>query len=316
MGSNFKKFLAHRLCHQHRGSHIAGKDHIQEKSCVGKSGAKKDLVGKILTKEKLDASKILAKKELVSGLVPISKTVPIAKNVSAGSRSRQGPRQEGMSDLREQYQQVQRQAGGTRARRRPDKAASPDRKGQRVVSKPFFWTETQQMKAEPNSSKVESSGQQEQKKEQRRGAPQLEHSWQHREMVPRQTQTKAREKPRPELEGAAQPREGNKKPSGARIRRYKSLPQGTWSRLKREASNLFNMLKAANTARRHTAGTQILEKGHTELGPATRRQEAQGGGPRAVAGWSQGRAGQSRQPGQKGTRQLGELQALTPPYAQ
>ena len=111
------------------------------------------------------------RKSLFPVLVPISKTVPIAKKVSARPRSRQGPRQEGMSDLREQYQQVQRQAGGTRARRRPDKAASPDRKGQRVVSKPFFWTENQQMKAEPNSSKVESSGQQEQKKEQRRGRP-------------------------------------------------------------------------------------------------------------------------------------------------
>ena len=43
LGSNFKKFLAHRLCHQHRGSHSAEKNLIQEKSRVGKSGAKKDL---------------------------------------------------------------------------------------------------------------------------------------------------------------------------------------------------------------------------------------------------------------------------------
>ena len=128
-----------------------------------------------------------------------------------------------------------------------------------------------------------------------------------------QTQTKAREKPRPELEGAAQPREGNKKPSGARIRRYKSLPQGTWSRLKREASNLFNMLKAANTARRHTAGTQILEKGCTGLGPAPRRQGAQGGGPQAASGWGQGAEGQSSQPGQEGTSTPGKLQALVLP---
>ena len=128
------------------------------------------VVQRTLLLEKLVAGKILAKKKFVSGLVPISKTVPITKKVSAGPRSRQGPRQEGRSELREQYKQGQRQAGGTRARRRPEKVASLDRKGHRVVSKPSLWTENQQMKAEPNSSKIKSSWQQEQEKEQRRGA--------------------------------------------------------------------------------------------------------------------------------------------------
>ena len=150
----------------------AGKDHIQEKSCVGKIVAKKVLVGKILAKKKLVAGEILAKKKFDSGLIPISKTVPIVKKVSAGPRSHHGPKQEDRSEAREQYKQGQRQACWTRARKRPDKAASPDREGQRVVSKPSFWTENQQMKAEPNSSKIESSRQQEQEKEQRLGARQ------------------------------------------------------------------------------------------------------------------------------------------------
>ena len=79
-------------------------------------------------------------------------------------------------------------------------------------------------------------------------------------------QAEARVKPRPELDGTAQPREGNKKPSGARIRRYTSLPQGAWSILQREAGNHFNMLKATNTARRHTVGTQIPEKEQLQEG--------------------------------------------------
>ena len=97
--------------------------------------------------------------------------------------------------------------------------------------------------------------------------PQLEHSLQHREV--------AREKPRPEPAGTARPREGNRKPSGPRIRRCTSLPQGAWSRLQREAGNHFNVLNATNTARRHTVGTQIPEKGSPGIGPAPRRQEAQ-----------------------------------------
>ena len=168
-GGHSKRFLVHRLHHQHRGGHSsgqgggthevrAGKDQIQENSRVGKSGAKKALVGKILAKEKHDAGKILAKKKFLSGLVPI------IKKVSARPRSRQGPRQEGRSEPRELYKQGQRQACWTGARKRPDKAASPDREGQRVVPEPSFWTENQQMKAEPNSSKIESSRQQEQKR--------------------------------------------------------------------------------------------------------------------------------------------------------
>ena len=59
---NVAKFLAHRLRQQHHRSHSAGKDYIQEKSCIEKRGAKKDFDGKILTKGKLDAEKIRAKK--------------------------------------------------------------------------------------------------------------------------------------------------------------------------------------------------------------------------------------------------------------
>ena len=54
-----------------------------------KRGAREDIDGKILTKGKLDAGKVRAKKELVSGSAPISKTVPIAKKLSAGPGSRQ-----------------------------------------------------------------------------------------------------------------------------------------------------------------------------------------------------------------------------------
>ena len=95
-----------------------------------------------------------------------------------------------------------------------------------------------------------------------------------------------------------------------------SLPQGALSRLQREAGNPFNVLKATNTARRHTAGTQSPEKGRPGLVPVPGAQEAQGGGPRAAAGGGQERAGQSIQPEHKGMRQPGELQAPIPHYEQ
>ena len=123
--------------------------------------------------------------------------------------------------------------------------------------------------------------------------PLQEHKGQQRDETLRERQVEAMKKPRIEQNGTTRQKKGNRKPSGASIRRYTSLPQGVWSRLQREAGNLFNVLKAANTAKRHTAGTQTLEKGHTGLGPAPRTQEAQGGRLRAAAGGGQGRAGLS-----------------------
>ena len=136
-----------------------------------KRGAREDIDGKILTKGKLSADKIRAKKELVSGPAPISKTVSIAKKLSTGPGSRQGTRQEDRRERREQYKQVQRQEGGNGTRRRPDKAANQDREGQRVVSKPSYWTGTQQMKAELNNSQIENSGTQEKKRSSVRRRP-------------------------------------------------------------------------------------------------------------------------------------------------
>ena len=173
---------------------------------MGKIVAKKALVGKILTKKKLVAGEILAKKKFVSGLVPTSKTVPIIKKVSAWPRSRQGPRQEDRSEPREQCNQGQRQACWTRARKRPGKAASSDREGQRVVSEPSFWTENQQMKADMNSSKIESSRPQEQEKEQRLGA--------------------RREKPNMEPLRTVRPRGRNRASPMAGTRSCTSQPQG------------------------------------------------------------------------------------------
>ena len=146
--------------------------------------------------------------------------------------------------------------------------------------------------------------------------PQQDHNWQHREETLRERQAEARKKPRLELNGTTRQRKGNRKPSGARIRRYTSLPQGAWSKLQREAGNPFNVLKAANTARRHTAGTQSPEKGRPGIGPVPGGQEAQGSGTRAAAGEGQERAGQNRQLEQKERRQPGELQAPIPHYKQ
>ena len=56
------------------------------------------------------------------------------------------------------------------------------------------------------------------------------YSWQQEQGKERRRLTE-REKPRPEPAGTARPREGNRKPFGARIRRYTPLPQGAWSRL-------------------------------------------------------------------------------------
>ena len=91
-----------------------------------------------------------------------------------------------------------------------------------------------------------------------------------------------------------------------------SLPQGAWSKLQREAGNPFNVLKAANTDRRHTAGIQSPEKGRPGIGPVPGGQEAQGSWTRAAAGEGQERAGQNRQLEQKERRQPGELQAPYP----
>ena len=111
----------------------AGKACVQGKSRAGKIFAKKALAGKALTKKRLVAGEVLAKKKFIAGLVPVSKAVPIVKKVSAGPGCRQGPRQEGGSEPREQCKQVPKQAGGTRARKRQDNAASRDRERQGVV---------------------------------------------------------------------------------------------------------------------------------------------------------------------------------------
>ena len=91
------------------------------------------------------------------------------------------------------------------------------------------------------------------------------------------------------------------------------LPQGVWNRLQRKTSYQFDVLKAANTARGHTAKTQLPEEERSEIGPAPREQGAQGGSPQAAAGWGQGGAGQSSQPRQEETRTPGKLQARVPP---
>ena len=101
------------------------------------------------------------------------------------------------------------------------------------------------------------------------------------------------ERLRLEMDETARPRKGNKTASRARIRRCTPLPQGAWSRLQRKASDQFDVLKAANTARGHTARTQLPEEGRSGIGPAPREQGAQGGSPQAAAGWGQGGTGQS-----------------------
>ena len=192
----------------------------------------------------------------------------------------------------------------TEAREKQDKAASRDKEVQGGTPKtPRQETILQKM--------AKGEG----RRRERRWLKCRIYSWQQEQGKKWRRRTE-REKPRPELAVTTRPREGNRKPAGARIRRHTSLPQGAWRRLQREAGNYFNVWKATNTDRRHRAGAQSPEKGHRGLRPAPRRQEAQGGGPRAAAGEGQGRAGQSRQPGQKGTRQPGEFQALIPPYDQ
>ena len=54
--------------------------------------------------------------------------------------------------------------------------------------------------------------------------PQQEHNGQQREETLRERQAEARKKPRLEQNGTTQQRKGSRKPSGARISRYTSLP--------------------------------------------------------------------------------------------
>ena len=121
------------------------------------------------------------------------------------------------------------------------------------------------------------------------------------------------ERLRLEMDETVRPREGNKTAFRARIRKFTPLPQGAWSRLQRKASNQFDVLKAANTARGHTARTQLPEEGRSRIEPAPREQGAQEGSPQVDAGWGQGGTGQSSQPRQEETRTPGKLQARAPP---
>ena len=81
--------------------------------CQGKSRA-----GKLFAKKKLVAGEIFTKKKFVTGIVPVGKVISVVKKVSAGPGCRQGQRQEGGSEPREQCNQVPRQACWTGARKR------------------------------------------------------------------------------------------------------------------------------------------------------------------------------------------------------
>ena len=102
---------------------------------------------------------------------PYQQDGPYCQEALGRAREPPGLRQEDRRERKEQYKQIQRQAGGNWTRRRPNKAGSQDREGQRVVSKPSFWTGTQQMKAELNNSQIENSGTQEKKRSSVRRRP-------------------------------------------------------------------------------------------------------------------------------------------------